>query len=49
MNHDNNCTNILSDIEQEIYLEQASVGVRFVNYLIDLLFFYGIIIIRVLA
>lgn len=36
--------NILSDIEQDIYLEPASVGLRFANLLIDLLFFYGIML-----
>lgn len=31
---------LLQDFEQEIYLERASQGARFANYLIDLIFFY---------
>jgi uncharacterized RDD family membrane protein YckC len=34
-------TNILQDIEQEIYLEPASVGARFANFLIDTIVYYG--------
>lgn len=37
-------TNLLQDIEQDISLEHASVGTRFLNLLIDVIFFYGIII-----
>lgn len=38
-------TNLLQDIEQDIYLEHASVGTRFLNLLIDVLFFYGVVIV----
>jgi uncharacterized RDD family membrane protein YckC len=34
-------TNILHDIEQEIYLEPASVGARFANFLIDTIVYYA--------
>ena len=37
-------TNILADIEQDILLEPAPVGIRFVNLLIDTLFYYGIML-----
>jgi uncharacterized RDD family membrane protein YckC len=37
-------TNILADIEQDIFFEPASVGVRFANLLIDTIFYYGIMI-----
>ena len=36
--------NILSDIEQDFALERASVGIRFANLLIDMVFFYGIML-----
>jgi uncharacterized RDD family membrane protein YckC len=32
--------NILLDIEQDLSLERASVGARFANFLIDLVFYY---------
>lgn len=44
MNTQTETTNILHDIEQDLNLEQATVGARFVNYLIDLLLFYGFLI-----
>ncbi len=31
---------LLVDIEQEIYLERASVGARFLNFIIDIIVFY---------
>lgn len=34
---------LLQDVEQEIYLEPASVGQRFVNFLIDLVLFFILI------
>ena len=34
---------LLQDVEQEIYLEPASVGQRFVNFLIDLVVFFILI------
>ena len=37
-------TNLLQDIEQDIYLEHATVGARFLNLLIDMIFFYGIVL-----
>ena len=37
-------TNILADIEQDILLKPASLGVRFANLLIDTLFYYGIML-----
>ena len=36
---------LLQDLEQEIYLERASHGARFVNYLIDVVFFYALVFI----
>src|SRR4051812_21813837 len=36
-------TNILHEVEQEINTESASVGQRFVNYLIDVIILYVII------
>lgn len=35
---------LLQDIEQDISLEYASVGARFLNLLIDSIFYYGVII-----
>lgn len=32
---------LLKELEQEIYLEPASQGARFANYIIDLIFFYA--------
>lgn len=32
--------NLLQDFEQDLYLEHASVGARFLNLLIDLILFY---------
>jgi len=32
--------NLLQDVAQEIYLEPASKGIRFANYIIDIIFFY---------
>jgi uncharacterized RDD family membrane protein YckC len=37
-------TNLLADIEQDISLEPASVSIRFANFLIDSIFYYGIIL-----
>jgi uncharacterized RDD family membrane protein YckC len=37
--------NLLQDIEQEIYLERVSVGIRFLNFFIDTLVYYAIVII----
>lgn len=37
-------TNILADIEQDISFERATVGIRFANFLIDTVFYYGIIL-----
>lgn len=34
-------TDLLQDIQQEIYFQPASTGVRFVNYLIDAFVFYA--------
>lgn len=34
---------LLQDVEQEIYLEPASVGQRFLNFLIDLVLFFILI------
>ena len=34
-------TNMLQDIEQDIYLEPASVGARFANFLIDTIVYYA--------
>lgn len=31
---------LLNDIQQEIYHEPASIGIRFANYIIDLVIFY---------
>lgn len=36
---------LLQDVEQEINLERASQGVRFANYIIDIIFFYVVTII----
>lgn len=36
--------NILQDIEQDIYLERAPVGIRFANFLIDTILYYGIML-----
>ena len=40
MNQATNETNLLQDVEQQIYLEPASKGSRFANYLIDVIVFY---------
>ena len=37
-------TNVLADIERDILLEPASVGIRFANLLIDTLFYYGVML-----
>jgi uncharacterized RDD family membrane protein YckC len=37
-------TNMLLDIEQDLYLERASVGARFANFLIDEIFYYVLLI-----
>lgn len=42
---DQNNPNLLQEFEQEVLLERATVGQRFVNYLLDVLVFYVIIII----
>lgn len=36
---------LLQDVEQEIYLERASQGTRFANYIIDIIFFYVVMFI----
>ena len=41
--------NILADIEQDILLEPASVGVRFANLLIDTLFYYAVMLLLAVA
>ena len=35
--------NLLQDVEQEISLQPASLGMRLVNYIIDVIFFYLIV------
>jgi uncharacterized RDD family membrane protein YckC len=37
--------NILQDIEQDIYLERVGPGLRFANFLIDTLVYYGVLIV----
>lgn len=37
-------TNLLTDIEQDIALERANTGIRFANFLIDTIFYYGIML-----
>ena len=44
MENQANATNILADIERDIFLEPASVGIRFANLLIDTLCYYGIML-----
>lgn len=45
MNQPNSDPNLLQDVEEQLYLEPASKGLRFANYLIDVLVFYAIIFI----
>ena len=37
--------NLLQDVEEQLYLEPASKGLRFANYVIDVLVFYALIFI----
>ena len=34
---------LLQDVEEQLYMEPASKGLRFANYIIDVLVFYAII------
>ena len=43
MNQPNTDPHLLQDVEEQLYMEPASKGLRFANYIIDVLVFYAII------
>ncbi|MGZ5134705.1 MAG: hypothetical protein ACXWCG_06135 [Flavitalea sp.] len=43
--HQQSDINILQDIEQDIYLERVGPGIRFANFMIDTLVYYGVLIV----
>jgi len=43
MNQPNTDPHLLQDVEEQLYLEPASKGLRFANYILDVLVFYALI------